>query len=179
VRAGAQLPDAASLVMRKGALDAVGGKKPGRAGRREPVNQGKWPPSGARREWLEFCDQAHKAGGMPSFRELGEAASFSASWVGQVLRGERLPAAEKDARALLEALWTAGKETEKGAGLYRAALAEHRQAARATGPPGWWLRSGYVSLVGDIAPLRLLGRDDELDELASWCAGGDEAYVRW
>ena len=34
-------------------------------------------------------------------------------------------------------------------------------------------------MVGDIAPLQLLGRDDELEELAGWCAGGDEAYVRW
>ena len=33
--------------------------------------------------------------------------------------------------------------------------------------------------VGDIAPLQLLGRQGELEELAAWCTGGDEAYAWW
>lgn len=33
--------------------------------------------------------------------------------------------------------------------------------------------------VGDIAPLQLLGRQGELEELAAWCADGDEAYAWW
>lgn len=103
----------------------------------------------------------------------------SATRINDLLRGRALPADEEQAQALLKALGTIDRETVQGVRLYKAARAEHDQAARAAGPPGWWLRSGYVRLVGDIAPLQLLGRDDELDELASWCAGGDEAYVRW
>ncbi|MGI5238875.1 trypsin-like peptidase domain-containing protein [Dactylosporangium sp. CA-139066] len=45
--------------------------------------------------------------------------------------------------------------------------------------PGSWWRPGYIDQVGDIAPLQLLDRQRELDELVAWCTAGDEAYVWW
>ena len=85
----------------------------------------------------------------------------------------------EQARALLAALGATDPERGRGVRLYRAARAEQDQAKRDTGQPAWWLRSKYVEQVDDIAPLELLDRDAELAELADWCAGGDEAYVRW
>jgi len=38
--------------------------------------------------------------------------------------------------------------------------------------------SGYLDQVRDIAPIQLVSRDDELEELAAFCAG-DEPYVWW
>ena len=78
--------------------------------------------------------------------------------VGELLRGEGLPVDEEQARALLGALGaTDGRRSRQGIRLYRAARAEQDRAAADAGPPGWWLRSGYVGQVGDIAPLRAAG----------------------
>jgi hypothetical protein len=155
------------------------GLQPGRGGRGRPVSRDRWPPPGAQRDWLAHCEEVHRGNGFPSLRALGKEMHLAATRVGELLRGEGLPVDEEQSRALLAALGAADGETRKGVRLYRAARAELDQAAQAEGSPGWWLRSGYVRLVGDIAPLRLLGRDDELDELARWCASADEAYVRW
>jgi hypothetical protein len=103
----------------------------------------------------------------------------SGSRVNDLLRGQTLPADERQARDLLTALGATDPETERGVHLYRAARAEQDQAKRDASQPGWWLQSGYADQVRDIAPSRLLGRQVELDELHAWCADGDEAYVRW
>jgi hypothetical protein len=155
-------------------MDAV------RPGRGTPVSQEGWPAEGKFREWLAFCDQVHQDNGLPSRRTLAEALGLtSGTRVNDLLRGRALPADEKQARTLLSALGAVGTEVRHGLRLYRAARAERDQAARDVGLPGWWLRSGYIGIVGDIAPLQLLGRQEELDELASWCVGGDEAYTWW
>jgi hypothetical protein len=155
------------------------GLQPGRGGRGKPISRDRWPPPGAQRDWLAHCDEVHRENGFSSLRALGKEMHLAATRVGELLRGEGLPVDEEQARALLAALGATDGEIRKGVRLYRAARAELDQAVQAAGPPGWWLRSGYVRLVGDIAPLQLLGRDDELDELARWCASADEAYVRW
>jgi tetratricopeptide (TPR) repeat protein len=154
--------------------------QPGRSGRGEPISRDRWPPLGAQRDWLAFCDRVHRGNGMPSRRALAERMGLtSATRVNDLLRGLALPADEEQARTLLGALGTVGGETDRGVRLYRAARAERDRSAAGAGPPGWWLRSGYAGTVGDIAPLRLLGRQEELDELAAWCTGGDEAYAWW
>ena len=116
---------------------------------------------------------------MPSLRTLGERMHLAFNQVGELLRGERLPVDEEQARALLAALGATDPESGRGVRLYRAARAEQDQAKRDTGQPGWWLRSNYVELVHESAPRQLLDREAELAELADWCVSGDEAYVRW
>ena len=138
----------------------MNGPQPGRG---KPVSRERWPAAGAQRDWLAFCDEVHRGNGLPSLRTLAGAMGLtSATRINDLLRGRALPADEEQARALLKALGAIDRETAQGVRLYKAARAEHDQAARAAGPPGWWLRSGYVRLVGDIAPLQLLGRDGEL-----------------
>jgi tetratricopeptide (TPR) repeat protein len=151
-----------------------------RSGRGEPVKRGDWPASGAVREWLVFCDQVRQDNGLPSLRALAAAMGLSsASRVSKLLRGPGLPADDKQARDLLAALGATDTEIRRGMRLYKAAQAGHDQVARDAGQPGWWRWSGYVGQVSDIAPLQLLGRQDELEELADWCAGRDEAYAWW
>ncbi|WP_345542111.1 hypothetical protein [Phytohabitans rumicis] len=117
---------------------------------------------------------------MPSLSALAASMNMtSRTRIGEMLRGLALPADTEQARALLEAMGAVGDEVGRGVRLYDAAHAERGQQILGADRPGWWLRSGYVEQVGDIAPLRLLDRDDELAELATWCTGGDEAYVWW
>jgi hypothetical protein len=106
-------------------------------------------------------------------RALGERMHLAFVRVGELLRTE-LPVDEEQARALLKALGEEdGSEVERGIRLYgKAARAERDRAAADTGPSAWWLRSGYIGQVGDIAPLELLGRQGEMEELAGWYAGG-------
>ena len=53
------------------------------------------------------------------------------------------------------------------------------EALRQAGTPSTTLqRSVYRAQVADIAPVRLIGREDELAELAAFC-GGAETYVWW
>ena len=153
----------------------MNGLQPGRSGRGKPVSRERWPATGAQRDWLAFCDNVHRENGLPSLRALGREMHVAATRVGELLRGEGLPVNEQQARALLTALGATDGKIRQGVRLYLGARAERDRTARAAGPPGWWQRSGYIGLVGDIAPLHLLGRADELKELA----GGDEAYVRW
>jgi hypothetical protein len=151
-----------------------------RSGRGRPINQQAWPPSGARRDWLAYCDRVHQANGLPSLGALATAMGLtSRSRVGELLRGLALPDGQKQARTLLEALGAVGAEVDRGIRRFQAARAEQDQAARGADRPDWWLRSGYIQQVGDIAPLHLLDRQGEMDELATWCTGGDEAYVWW
>ena len=158
----------------------AGRMETGRSGRGRPVSRQEWPVAGAVRDWLAFCDQVHEANGLPSLRTLAAAMGLaSATRVGELLRGLALPADERQARDLLGALGAVGTETERGVRLYQAARYERVRAARDAGRPGWWLRSGYAAQISDIAPLELLGRQDELEELADWCASGDEAYAWW
>src|SRR5690348_10053725 len=147
-------------------------------GRGKPINQQAWPEPGVLRDWLVFCDQVHQENGQPSLRALAAAMTglSSASRVGELLRGLALPADEAQARDLLAALGAVGAEVDRGVRRYKAARAEQDQAAREAGRPGWWQRCGYLEQIGDIAPLQLLDRQDELDELASWCSRGSEVY---
>ena len=157
---GVQLPHTTSFVIAEGAAGGM------RAGQGRPVSRQAWPDSGALRDWLVFCNRVHQANGQLSLRALAAALGLtSASRVGEMLRGLALPADEKQARDLLGALGAVGPEVERGARLYEAARAGRVLAARGAGRPGWWLRCGYLEQIGDIAPLRLLGRQDELDEL--------------
>ncbi|MFC8845794.1 hypothetical protein [Micromonospora sp. NPDC057141] len=99
-----------------------------------------------------------------------------------MLRGLGQPADEAQARNLLLALGADDDQVVRGVRKYRAVRAgqvEQDQAERGMRRPDWWRRSGYVKQVGDIAPPQLLQRQEELAELAAWCAGGDEAYVWW
>src|SRR5436305_2100934 len=75
----------------------------------------------------------------------------SGSRVGELLRGQALPADQAQARALLHALGAVEAEVDRGVRLYQAALADQRHAARLAPRPDWWLRSGYVEQIGDIA----------------------------
>ena len=151
---------------------------PGRGGRGKPISRERWPPPGAQRDWLAYCDKVHRENGRPSLRRLGREMQFSFNRVGELLRGEGLPVDEKQARALLDALGAVGSEIDRGVRLYRDARAEHDQEKQAAGPSGWWQLSAYIELVRDIAPAQLLNREAELAELATWCVGGDEAYAR-
>jgi hypothetical protein len=130
------------------------------------------------RDWLAFCEQVRQDNGMPGLRALGERMHLAFSQVGELLRGERLPVDERQARDLLGALGATDQEIDRGVRLYKAACARWDRTD-GDAVPGWWRRSGYVGQVGDIAPLELLGRDSELEELAGWCKEGDEAYVWW
>jgi hypothetical protein len=160
----------------KGQPDGLSAK---RAGRGKPASRDQWPPSGPVRDWLAYCDQVRQDNGTPSLRALGERMHLAFARVGELLRSE-LPVDEEQARALLKALGAEdGNEVDRGIALYgKAARAERGRLADA-GPPTWWLRSWYAGQVGDIAPLQLLDRGGELEELAGWCASGDEAYAWW
>ena len=84
---------------------------------------------------------------MPSLRTLGERMHLAFNQVGELLRGERLPVDEEQARNLLGALGATDPEAGRGVRLYKAALAERDQARRDAGQPDWWLRSGYADQV--------------------------------
>lgn len=130
------------------------GVQPGRRGRGEPINRDRWPPPGAQRDWLAFCDRVHQGNGLPSRRALAERMGLtSPTRVNDLLRGLALPADKEQAQALLGALGAVGGETDRGVRLYRAARAERDRSAAGAGQPGWWLRSRYVGTAGDIAPL--------------------------
>ncbi len=151
-----------------------------RVKRGKPTNRDRWPGPGNMRDWLEHCDRLRQVNGTPSLAELSGKMSLTArTRVNDLLRGLSLPAHENQARDLLVALGATDPETERGVRLYKAAHAEQNQAKRDAGQPDWWLRSGYVWQIGHIAPLHLLGRRGELEELADWCTGGDEAYAWW
>jgi hypothetical protein len=152
-----------------------------RTRRGQPTSRDKWPVSGPTRDWLAYCAQVRQDNGTPSLRTLQERMHLAFARVGELLRSE-LPADEEQAQALLRALGAEdGNEIDRGIRLYgKAARAERGRPADA-GPPSWWLRSGYVGQVGDIAPLELPGRNGEMEELAGWCTGGggEEGYVWW
>jgi hypothetical protein len=155
----------------------TGAKRTRRGG---STNRGNWPASGAVRDWLAHCDKVREDNGRPSLAKLAEYEELwlkSRTRINELLRGLELPVDEQQARALLAALGATDGEIRWGIRLYKAALVERDRARRGTGQPDWWLRSGYVGQVGDIAPLQLLGRQGELEELADWCAGGEEAYA--
>jgi hypothetical protein len=150
-----------------------------RKGRGQPISRDRWPGPGAWRDWLAYCDRVHRANGMPSQRRVAAGMHLSQPGrVGGLLRGEAWPANADQARALLEALGAVGTEVDQGIRRYIAACAERDNTQRQR-TPSWWWRSGYIDQVGDIAPLQLLDRQAELDELAAWCAGDDETYVWW
>ena len=128
------------------------GLQPGRGGRGKQINRDRWPPPGAQRDWLAYCNKVHGENGLPSLRKLGKEMPLAATRVGELLRGEALPADKEQAQALLAALGATDGEIRRGIRLYEAARSERDQAAWAAGAPGWWLRSGYVRVVGDIAP---------------------------
>jgi len=90
------------------------GPQPGPAGRGKPANRDRWPAAGAQRDWLAFCDEAHRGNGLPSLRALGREMHLAATRVGELLRGEGLPVDEKQARALLAALGATDRETGQG-----------------------------------------------------------------
>jgi tetratricopeptide (TPR) repeat protein len=153
---------------------------PRRKGHGRPIDGRDWPRDGARRDFLEHCDKIHRGNGLPALRLLAERMGLSAATrVGDILRGHALPADEKQARSLLEALGAVGAEVEKGLHLYRVVRTESADRYKQIRRPDWWPRSGYLDQVRDIAPQRLLDRHDELAELADWCAGGAETYVWW
>ncbi|MFC7279833.1 tetratricopeptide repeat protein, partial [Paractinoplanes rhizophilus] len=154
--------------------------------RGKPIDQKAWPPKGKVRDWLAYCDQIHRDCGLRSLSTLAKALKMtSRSRISQMLRGQGWPADEGQARALLTALMGPAydaAEVERGLRKYRAACAERanqNHIGRDEPRPGWWLRSGYVDQIGDIAPEALLDREAELAELASWCTSGDEPYVWW
>ncbi|BBH70746.1 hypothetical protein ACTI_74310 [Actinoplanes sp. OR16] len=157
----------------------------GRSGRGRPIGQQAWPPAGSQRDWLAYCDKIHQANGLPSLRTIATSMGLSsATRVNDMLRGLALPADGAQARALLEALGALSAEADRGVRLYETARAEREQATRRRSEreadrPDWWLRSGYLEQVADIAPLKLLDREAELAELADWCVSGDEPYVWW
>ena len=103
------------------------------------------------RDWLAYCEKVRQDNGMPSYRALAKALPFEFGRVGELLRGEGLPADERQARDLLEALGAVGAEVDKGVGLYKKAR---------DGRPGWRLPPGYADQVRDIAPSRLLDRTE-------------------
>ncbi|MFF5288388.1 hypothetical protein [Paractinoplanes globisporus] len=145
--------------------------------RGEPTNRQAWPERGPLRDWLSYCDRIREDNGLPGLGDLAQRMGLpSATRVSDLLRGLSTPSDVRQARELLEALGAVGGEVDRGLGLFERAIAE---PGRAASRPGWWLRSGYVEQVADIAPPQLLDRDAELDELAAWCAGGDDAYVWW
>jgi hypothetical protein len=151
-----------------------------RKGQGRPVDRSGWPAVGARREWLAYCDEVHRGNGLPSLRQIaGQMRLVQPTRVNDMLRARSWPADEAQARALVEALGAVGAEVERGMRLYRRACKERDQRLLDEQRPGWWLRSGYVAQVGDIAPIVLLDRQAELDELAAWCTGGDDPYVWW
>jgi len=45
--------------------DRMDGLRPGRSGRGKPINRDKWPPTGAQRVWLAYCDKVHQENGFP------------------------------------------------------------------------------------------------------------------
>lgn len=148
-----------------------------------PIDQADWPAVGKMRDWLVYCERIHRANGCPSLSALAAALNLTSRIrVSEMLRGRGWPADEDQARDLLTALGADSDQVDRGLRTYRAARAEQANqhlAGRATRPPDWWQRSGYIDQVGDIAPTQLLDRDDELAELAAWCVGGDEGYVWW
>lgn len=127
----------------------------GRSGRGRPIDQQAWPVSGSQRDWLACCDKVHQTNGLPSLRTIATGMGLtSPTRVNDMLRGLAFPADVAQARALLGAL---SAEADRGIRLYKAARAEHEQAAHRQGAreadrPDWWLRSGYVEQVADVAP---------------------------
>jgi hypothetical protein len=64
----------------------------------KPISQQEWPASGARRDWLTYCDRVHRANGMRSLSVLATAMGLtSRTRVGELLRGLSLPADERQA----------------------------------------------------------------------------------
>ncbi|MFI5845691.1 hypothetical protein ACIA8K_38910 [Catenuloplanes sp. NPDC051500] len=151
---------------------------PSRSGRGRPINQQRWPGPGPWRDWLIFCDRLHRANGLPSLRKLSPRTWTSPGRVGEILRGEALPADERQAAGLLEALGAVAGEVDRGMRLFALARAAADRAARPE-TPDWWLRCGYTGRISQLAPLTLVSREVELRELARWCTHADETYVRW
>ncbi|MBQ1009438.1 hypothetical protein KBX53_00385 [Micromonospora sp. M51] len=102
----------------------------------------------------------------------------SRSRVGEILRGLAWPADDAQAESLMRALDPAATDLDRGKRLYKKARIERDAAKARHERPDWRRRSGYVEQLADLAPLELLDRASELDELAEWCAS-DEAYVWW
>ncbi len=151
-----------------------------RRGRGEPIDRLGWPAAGTWRDWLAFCDQVHRDNGFPSQRKLAaEVRLRQPGRVGEILRGMAWPADDAQAEALLVALGAVGPEVERGMRLYRSARIERDQTVRREESSAWWLRSGYIEQVADIAPLELLDREAELGELADWCTTGGGSYTWW
>ncbi|MEV0564153.1 response regulator [Dactylosporangium sp. NPDC050588] len=148
-------------------------------GRGHPIDRSAWPVSGPFRAWLEFLDGVHRANGLRSQRTIARDMGLAApTRAGQLLRGLAWPADTDQARRLIIALGGLDGEVTRGLRLHRDACGAREAELRPDQEPSWWSRSGYVDQVRDIAPGRLVGREPELAELASFCAG-DEGYGWW
>ncbi|MEV4135438.1 response regulator [Dactylosporangium sp. NPDC049742] len=148
-------------------------------GRGHPIDRSAWPVSGPFRAWLEFLDGVHRANGLRSQRTIARDMGLAApTRAGQLLRGLAWPADTDQARRLIIALGGLDGEVTRGLRLHRDACGAREAELRPDQEPSWWSRSGYVDQVRDIAPRRLVGREPELAELASFCAG-DEGYGWW
>ncbi|WP_203933858.1 hypothetical protein [Virgisporangium ochraceum] len=143
------------------------------------MDQSRWPAQGPWRNWLNLCVRIHRENGLPSLRTLaGRMQLSSPSRIGEILRGIGWPADDIQAERLLSALGATDAELKRGRQLFVKARVERDGAAVRRQRPDWWHRSGYSEQLADLAPIELLDRDEELDELAAWCAV-DEAYVWW
>ncbi|MEV6926493.1 helix-turn-helix domain-containing protein [Dactylosporangium sp. NPDC051485] len=153
---------------------------------------------GRHRDLLDLFTELRERAGRPSLRSVAAAASISASYLSEVLNGKNIPSVAV-AAAIAGTLGGTAAEQRRAREHAEAAAADRARTLRdrtdhergsegspavvRSDEPAWWVRSGYVEQVRDIAPGggrpgALKDRDRELAALADFCAG-DEPYLWW
>ena len=129
-----------------------------------PINRSAWPVDGPHLRLLRHLDRVHTDGGRKSLRAVGTAIFLSHSTLSDILRGRRLPASEKQIRAIIKALGGGTDEMDRAAELYqRARTGALREAA--AGPAVAARPSGPFEL--PPRPAALFGRSDHIRSLSA------------
>lgn len=100
-------------------------------GRGRPINRGLWPSEGHHRKLLELLDKVHRENGTKSLNDVARAMDLHArSRVNALLRGQGLPADERQVSSLILALGGAKEDVERGVKLYRLTRSSPLDATR-------------------------------------------------
>ncbi|MEV5731307.1 hypothetical protein AB0N50_36955 [Streptomyces pharetrae] len=144
------------------------------------VDRSAWPDEGPFRLLLEHLDKVRAENGMKSLRDVAPAMGLSApNRVSELLRGVSRPADQDQLDRLVRALGGSAEDVRRARRLYDRALGERAARGGEARLLRWRSKSGWLDQVRDIVPPGgLVDREEELAELADFCAG-DEVYAWW